>query len=95
MQESETVDKTRVFMYNLANSEMNSGMVGNKSLLELMMARAMRKDLKDLDSELDRFVRRNEIRGVRGGFEKGNLYNPELGEGVEEVERDLGRDKDF
>jgi hypothetical protein len=95
MQESETVDKTRVFMYNLANSEMNSGQIGNKSLLELMVARAMNRDKKDLVTELDRFIKMNELRDTKKGFEKLDIYNPELGPGDKEVDGDLDKDKDF
>lgn len=95
MAEQDTVDKARVFMYNLAHSEMNSQELANKSLLEVMVSRAMHKNKKDLDLEYNRFIKLNEQRNNKDSYQKEDIYNPELQPDASHIDRVLGKSKGF
>lgn len=92
MSEQETVDKARIFFYNLANSEVNSGQTGTNSLLDLLLRRAMKRDSKDIDAELKKFIQNNQLIENRKIHEKVDLVNDEVGIGKERFE---DKPKDF
>ena len=95
MAEQDTVDKARVFMYNLANSEMNSKELANKSLLEMMVNRTMHKCKKDLDLEYKRFIKLNQQNNNTEYYRKNDVYNPELQPDASHIDRDLVKNKGF